>query len=152
MVINAYARAWTLDSIDRNQEYILYFDAVAKRWELRTLQDGAYVQTRAMYQRPGRRAERPQRAKPEDRLMRADTRSTIVRLPEDQQLTYPAPRPPVTLGITASSPLGAPGRSALEAAQGFTQPALPMPDTLEIRPVVPAESSTSAAGAPATAG
>lgn len=151
MVINAYARAWTLETIDRNQEYILYFDAVAKRWELRTLQDGAYVQTRAMYQRPGRRAERPQRAKPEDRLMRADIRSTVVRLPEDERLTYPAPRPPVTLEITASSPLEVPGQ-AVEAAPSFTQPALPMPDTLEVRPVLPAESSTSTAGAPATAG
>jgi len=78
MVKNAYARTWTLDSIDRNQEYILYFDAVRKRWELRTLQDGEYVQTRTMERRPGRTAERPQRAKPEDRAGRPDPRSTLV--------------------------------------------------------------------------
>lgn len=78
MVKNAYARTWTLDSIDRNQEYILYFDAVRKRWELRTLQDGQYVQTRQMERRPGRTAERPQRAKPEDRTARPDSRSTMV--------------------------------------------------------------------------
>lgn len=77
MVKNAYARAWTLDSIERNQEYILYFDAVRKRWELRTLQDGEYVQTRAMVRRPGRSAERPQRAEPGSGR-RADRRSTLV--------------------------------------------------------------------------
>jgi len=95
MVKNAYARAWTLDTIDRNQEYILYFDAVRKRWELRTLQDGAYVQTRAMVRRPGRTAERPERAKPEERSA-ADSRSTLVRLPEQDMLTFPEPRPPAT--------------------------------------------------------
>jgi hypothetical protein len=78
MVKNAYARTWTLGTLDMNQEYILYFDAVRKRWELRTLQDGEYVQTRAMERRPGRNAERPQRAKPEDRAARPDPRSTLV--------------------------------------------------------------------------
>jgi hypothetical protein len=58
----------------------------------------------------------------------------------------------VTLGIAASSPLGVPGRSALEAAQAEIQPALPMLDTLEIGPVVPAENSTSRAGARPAAG
>lgn len=123
MVKNPYARAWTLDSIDRNQEYILYFDAVRKRWELRTLQDGAYVQTRAMVRRPGRTAERPLRAKPKD-PRRSDSRSTLVPMTGQQSLTFPDPRPSATLEIAASSSLGLP-RPAVDGASDGPEPAGP---------------------------
>jgi len=106
MVKNAYARTWTLDSIDRNQEYILYFDAVRKRWELRTLQSGEYVQTRAMERRPGRRAERPQRAKPGSGL-REDPRSTMVPL-ASILIDSPDQLPLVINGDHRQQPAGSP--------------------------------------------
>lgn len=107
MVKNAYARTWTLGTLDMNQEYIMYFCAVRKRWELRTLQSGDYVQTRAMERRPGRHAERPQRAKPEDRAARRDSRSTMVPLPSIL-IDSPEQAPPVINGDHRQYPAGSP--------------------------------------------